>query len=222
MRAQRTRRSLVTLAVVVVLFVTAVALVYLHRLDGEERRLLAQAPASARSAGCTAVRTTDPYPGDLDRAHIGAGGPVPSPPPLATYPSTPPASGPHAGATVAAGVYADPPPVHETIHSLEHGAAIVWLAPDALGQGEVDRIETFFRKGNEKNHVIVSPFDYPDQDEAGSLPSGTQMALVAWHRIQLCDRPSLAAAFSFVERYRFNLWRRGSYRGEAPEKYSPI
>jgi hypothetical protein len=110
----------------------------------------------------------------------------------------------------------------ETIHSLEHGAAIIWLAPDALSNAEAARIETFFKRGNEKNHVIVAPFDYPDQGDAGSLPAGKQMALVAWHRLQLCDRPTLAAAFAFLERYRFNLWRRGSYRGEAPEKYSPI
>jgi hypothetical protein len=123
---------------------------------------------------------------------------------------------------VGAGVYADPPPLADAIHSLEHGAAIVWLSPDALSDPQVEAIETFFGRGNEKNHVIVAPFDYPNADEAGSLPSGTTMALVAWHRLQLCDRPSLAVAFSFVERYRFNLWRRGSYRGDAPEKYSPI
>jgi hypothetical protein len=33
---------------------------------------------------------------------------------------------------------------------------------------------------------------------------------------------SLSVAFDFVHRYRFNLWQRGAYRGDAPEKYSPI
>jgi hypothetical protein len=214
--------GLVAFLVALVLFATAVALVYLHRLNPEERALLAQGATAAGSANCTAVRTTAPYPGGLDRAHVGAGGPVPALPPLATYPSRPPASGPHAPGTAGAGIYADPPEVAEAIHSLEHGAAIVWLSPNALSNPEVDRIEAFFRRGSEQNHVIVAPFDYPDQDAAGSLPAGRQMALVAWHRLQLCDRPSLAAAFSFVERYRFNLWRRGSYQGVAPEKYSPI
>jgi Protein of unknown function (DUF3105) len=212
----------VALSTVVVLFVTTVVLVYLHRLNPDERRLLAGAAAAARSAGCTDVRTTGPYPGGLDRAHVGVGGPVPTLPSLATYPSKPPASGPHASSTVGAGVYPDPPPIADAIHSLEHGAAIVWLAPDALSDSQVEPIESFFRRGNEKNHVIVAPFDYPDQGAEGSLPPGKRMALVAWHRLQLCDRPSLAVAFSFVERYRFNLWRRGSYRGDAPEKYSPI
>jgi len=207
---------------VVVLSVTTVVLVYLHRLNPQERRLLAEAPAAARSAGCRPVRTISPYPGGLDRAHIGTGGPVPTLPDLATYPSDPPASGPHSSVPADAGEYADPPSIAEAIHSLEHGAAIIWLSPDALSNAEVARIETFFRRRHEQNHVIVSPFDYPDQGSAGRLPAGTEMTLVAWHRLQLCDRPSLAAAFSFVERFRFNLWRRGSYRGEAPERYSPI
>ena len=205
-----------------ILFVMVVLLIYAHRLNPEERRLLAGAAEAARSARCTDVQTTAPYPGGLDRAHVGVGGPVPTFPSLETYPSKPPASGPHASGTVGAGVYPDPPSIAEAIHSLEHGAALVWLAPDALSDPQVESIESFFHRGNERNHVIVAPFDYPDQGEEGSLPAGTQMALVAWHRLQLCDRPSLAAAFSFVERYRFNLWRRGSYRGEAPEKYSPI
>lgn len=207
---------------VLVVFATAVVLVYVHRLNPQERRLLERAAGEARSAGCTEVRTTAPYPGGLDRAHVGAGGPVPMLPPLATYPSKPPASGPHASATAGAGVYADSPPIANAIHSIEHGAAIVWLAPEALSDPQVERIESFFRLGNERNHVIVAPFDYPEQGQEGRLPEGKGMALVAWHRLQLCDRPSLAVAFAFIERYRFNLWRRGSYRGDAPEKYSPI
>ena len=184
--------------VAVVLLVTTVVLVYLHRLNPEERRLLAEAPAAARSAGCTTVRSIPPYRGGLDRAHIGAGGPVPTLPDLATYPSNPPASGPHSSVPADAGVYADPPSIAEAIHSLEHGAVIIWLSPDALSNAEVAGLETFFRRGNERNHVIVSPFDYPDQGAAGSLPAGTQMAVAAWHRLQFCDRPNLAAAFQFA------------------------
>jgi hypothetical protein len=210
----------VALGVILALLAGAVALVYVHRLNGEERRLLAQAPEASRSAGCGPVQTISPYPGGLDRAHVG--GSVARMPSFATFPSRPPASGPHASGTVGAGVYPDPPPMDQAIHSLEHGAAIVWLAPEALSNAESVRIESFFKRGNEQNHVIVAPFDYPDQGETGTLPAGKQMALVGWHRLQVCDRPTLAVAFAFLERYRFNLWRRGSYRGEAPEKYSPI
>ena len=51
-------------------------------------------PSPAVAAGCGQVRVIQPYPGNNDRAHIG-GGQVNSPPPLSSYRSTPPASGPH-------------------------------------------------------------------------------------------------------------------------------
>ena len=70
--------------------------------------------------------------------------------------------------------------------------------------------------------MIVAPYRYPDQGAAGELPAGTEMALVAWHHVRLCARPSLAVAFDFVHRYRFNLWQRGAYQGDAPEKFAPI
>src|SRR6266496_533123 len=138
-RARRIRTGITALVMVVVLSVTTVVLVYLHRLNPQERRLLAEAPAAARSAGCRPVRTISPYPGGLDRAHIGTGGPVPTLPELATYPSDPPASGPHSSVPADAGEYADPPSIAEAIHSLEHGAAIIWLSPDALSNAEVAR-----------------------------------------------------------------------------------
>ena len=47
-----------------------------------------------------------------------------------TYPSVPPASGPHNSIPYGAGVYGTPPPIDRVIHSLEHGAAIVWYSPD--------------------------------------------------------------------------------------------
>jgi hypothetical protein len=213
-------RIVVALGIVLSLVVATVVLVYLHRLSPEERRLLRDAPAAARTAGCNQVETVPPYRGGLDRSHIG--GSLSAMPPLSTYPSDPPASGPHSPATVGAGIYTTPPPIDQVIHALEHAAVVVWFAPSIGGDQELARIEAFFARNGERNHVIVAAFDYPDQGDAGSLPAGTTMALVAWHRLQLCARPSLAAAFSFVEQYRFNLWRRGSYRGVAPEKYSPI
>ena len=57
---------------------------------------------------------------------------------------------------------------------------------------------------------------------AGELPAGREMAIIAWHHIQYCDRPSLAVAFNFVHSYRFDLYQWGAYRGDAPEKYAPI
>src|SRR2546430_1871432 len=73
-------------------------------LTAEERKLRADAPAAIQTAGCSSVQTIKPYPNDHDRTHIGPGSDVPTPPPLSSYPSTPPASGPHNQIPLPAGV----------------------------------------------------------------------------------------------------------------------
>ena len=219
--ARRRRRAIVAGSVAVAVVLVAVTEVFIHRLSGEERSLLAAAPSAATAAGCTAVRDIPPYPGGLDRTHIGASN-VPRMPPLSTYRSVPPASGPHAAIPLGAGVYGTPPPLDQAIHSLEHAAVTIWYDPASTGDAELQRIRSFFARGNESNHVIVAPYNYPSGGPAGHLPAGTTMALVAWHRLQTCARPNLAVAFAFVHAYRFNLYQWGAYRGEAPERWAPI
>jgi hypothetical protein len=199
----------------------AAVLLFVHRLSPDERALLARATEAAAEAGCTYVRVLPPYPGGLDRVHIGAPD-TPSMPSLDRYPSVPPASGPHGGATLPAGTYRSAPSMDTAIHSLEHGAVIVWYDPAAATQPEFAELERFFRTSDEGTHVIVAPYDYPAEGQAGRLPDGSAMALVAWHHVRHCRELSLPVAFSFVEAYRFNLYRWGSYRGDAPERFAPI
>jgi hypothetical protein len=101
------------------------------------------------------------------------------------------------------------------LHSLEHGAAIVWYAPDTP-QAQVDRLREFYQ-GTPGDRVIVAPYDYPFEGEAGRLPAGTEMALVAWHRVETCERADLAAAFDFTARYAAPPFGQEDYLGEAPE-----
>jgi len=197
-------------------------LVYAHRLNGTERMLLAQAPAAATTAGCTGVRAVPPFsPENEDRSHIGGSAELDTMPPLSRYRSVPPASGPHDPTPLGAGVYDAPPPIGRTIHSLEHAAVIIWYSPAANG-GELQRIRDFFTRGNERQKVIVAPFQYPDAGRFGRLPGSRQVALVAWHRLQYCDRPSLPVAYSFVHLFRFNMYQWGAYKGVAPEKGAGI
>jgi hypothetical protein len=190
-----------------------------------EASLLEQAPAAARSAGCGDVVVTGEYPGGLDRFHIGSAE-VPVSPPLASYPSTPPASGPHAPVPWPSGSYADPPDVYRTIHSLEHAAAIIWYAPqvasDPVQAGELANLRAFFSRPGRQEKVIIAPFAYPAQGAAGRLQEGARMSLVAWHRMRSCERTSLAVAFAFVDQYRFDPAAPERYRGVAPEPGVPI
>lgn len=223
-REQLRRRRIRRLWIVGGLFVALVLFlglqVFLHRLNAEEQRLIQQAPAAVAASGCSGVRLVPPYPGGKDRTHIG-GTDLASLPPLSSYSSTPPASGPHSPVPLAAGVYSKPPDIANAIHSLEHSAVIIWLDPSASGP-EVDAIRSFFARKDEQGHVIVAPYDYPNAGAAGHLPSGRTMVLVAWHHLQLCDQASLPVAFDFVYHYRYDLYHLGAYRGDAPEKFAPI
>ena len=136
---------------------------------------------SAEAARCGPVENVGPYqPEERDRAHVESE----ATPPLSTYPSVPPARVRHNEITWGAGVYDSPPPIERVLHSLEHGAAVVWYrrtprARSSTGSGRSTRTAAGSR-------VIVAPYDYPDQGAAGRLPEGVEMALVSWHRVQRC------------------------------------
>lgn len=184
-------------------------------------QLLQRAAAAADTAGCGDVTTTPPFdPPDADRTHIGGG--TIAGPPLSAYATTPPASGPHADVPLPAGVYdsltiSD---LYRSIHSLEHGAAVIWYDPAATADKVARLIEFYDRRLQDaevgQDRVLVAPYDFPG-DAAGILPAGTQMALVAWHRLRTCASVDLAVAFDFTSQYSFPTTAGRDYQGEAPE-----
>jgi hypothetical protein len=219
-RKAAARRRTRTIGVIVVLALLAAgaafALTRPKPSIQEPSKLLAMAGGEAKAAGCGQVTDVGAYqPESLDRAHIGTGQ-VDSMPPLSSYPSIPPASGPHSQQTWPAGVYDTAPAMDQLIHSLEHGAAVVWYDPSASGP-ELKKITTFFSDPAVSASVIVAPYDYPDQGEAGKLPGGVEMALVSWHHLETCARPNLAAAFDFTARYGAPPFDGEKYIGTAPE-----
>ena len=187
--------------------------------------LLSQAPDAAQAAGCTEVQTTGSYdgfdqssPDYADQAHIEGDERFPEMPPLDSYPSTPPASGPHVGATtLPAGVYDSPPDLGPLLHSLEHGGSVVWYSPTAP-QAQIDEITAFYDQSDPvgQDRVIVAPYDY--EGSGGQLPEGVQMALVGWRRLQSCSAPDLAVAFDFTSQYSYPTTQDREYAGEAPER----
>jgi Protein of unknown function (DUF3105) len=208
---RRNRRIAIAVVVVLIAGVGAYLLTRPQEAKATPAELLANADQARQSAGCGRVQDVGPYqPKSQDRAHVT------TPVALSTYPSVPPTSGPHNAIPYGAGVYGTPPPMDRVIHSLEHGAAIVWYSPDVSGE-ELSRIRSFYEDANVGNRVIVAPYDYPDQAAAGLLPSGAQMALVAWHKLQTCARVNLAAAFGFTSTYAAPPFGQQAYKGEAPE-----
>ena len=187
-------------------------------------QLLQRAAAAAGAAGCDEVATTPDYdPADQDRTHLGEG----VAPPLSTYATTPPASGPHADVTLPAGVYdsVSIDELYQSIHSLEHGATVIWYDPTAPAARTARLIEFYDRRLQDaqvgQDRVIVAPYDFPG-DAAGILPEGTQMAMVAWHRLRTCASVDVAVAFDFTSQYSFPTSEDRDYAGDAPEPGAPI
>lgn len=209
---RRNRRLALVAVLAVVVGVVAFALTRPSTAVATPNELFRAAADAKQAASCGAVEAVGPYqPQEQDQLHISG-----DMPPLSSYPSVPPASGPHNEVTMSAGVYTSPPAIDRVIHSLEHGAAVVWYAPDASG-AELDRLRAFFDESSAGARVIVAPYDYPDQGQAGRLPAGTQMALVSWHHVQTCAQVSLAAAFDFTAKYGAPPYGQRAYLGDAPE-----
>jgi hypothetical protein len=228
--AASNRNRRIGLVLIALAVVTVIVVAFVVKPGGSDagplaspQSLLDSAASEVKAAGCDAVQETPNYqdaPGkdpDIDHAHIGDTL-VPTPPPLSSYATIPPASGPHDPSPAGPGVYNRPPDIYRTIHSLEHAAAIVWYAPSAADTPEVKAIRAFYDQTENVGQakVIVAPYDFPDQGAQGSLPEGVQMALVAWHRLQTCARPSLAVAFDFTSQYS-NTYPGRAYIGVARE-----
>jgi hypothetical protein len=213
-RAKRNRRIGIVVTALLVAGVVAFVVTRPSSSLASPEELLSQAPQAKQAAGCGPVEDVGPFqPRDRDRAHLADPSQVP---PLSEYPSVPPASGPHDPIPLSHGVYETPPPIYRVIHSLEHGAAVVWYSPDASGT-ELDDLKEFYQDADVGARVILAPYDYPDQGDGGRLPAGTQMALVAWHHVERCAGVSLAAAFDFSSQYAAPPFGSRPYLGDAPE-----
>ena len=193
--------------------------------------LLKQAPAAKDAAGCDPVQTTPNYadtPGadpSIDHAHIGSAEAATAPA-LSTYATIPPASGPHSPVPLTAGIYSSPPDVYQTLHSLEHGATIIWYAPGTTGKALDDLLAFYGQPQSDADigqaKIIIAPYSYPELATAGQLSSGVQMALVAWHRLETCSTLNLAAAFDFSSRFEAPGYGGRTYAGAAREAGASI
>lgn len=234
-RMTRRRRSRsIGLGLVVVAVVVAVVVVFLtsggsggNSNIASAADLLKQAPAAKQAAGCDPVQTTPNYanaPGadpSIDHQHFGSGSQTAAAPALSTYATIPPASGPHDPSPLPPGIYDSPPDVYRTIHSLEHGAVIIWYAPGTTGKALDDLLAFYGQPQSDSNigqaKIIIAPYDYPDQGAAGQLPSGVQMAVVAWHRLETCSAVNLAVAFDLSSRFEAPGFGGRTYAGVARE-----
>ena len=69
------------------------------------------------------------------------------------YNSNPPAGGPHYETTAHAGIYDTPPPDGNLVHSLEHGAVIIWYKSD-LPKDQVEKLKSVFKRLSGKKIMV--------------------------------------------------------------------
>ncbi len=116
-----------------------------------------------------------------------------------SYPQTPPVGGDHHPGWQNCGVYDEPVPNENAVHSLEHGA--VWVTYDAtLAASEVAQLA---KLAAGQTHVLVSPFP--------EIPA--PIVLSAWgvqQRFDRADDPGIAA---FIQTYQLGV--------QAPEPGAP-
>jgi len=116
----------------------------------------------------------------------------------------------------------------QVIHSLEHGAVVIWFEPSVASSEALREIREFMGPSGPGQglHVIIAPYDYPAEGMAGRLPSSVTIAMVAWHRLQYCSRvdaDALRVATDFVGNFRCHPGcDMNAYMGEAPEAGAPI
>jgi Protein of unknown function (DUF3105) len=156
--------------------------------------------ALAATAGCGKVQIVS----GLSRDHVDGQ--------RVHYSTSPPAGGDHYSIPLPAGIYSKPlttrtsnpatnTSIYRAVHSLEHGAVIVWYKD--LSKSQISKLKREYQ-GSLK--VIVAP--YP------GLKDPDQVALTAWGRLDYCKSMSTTVINAFIERYR--------QANSAPEPFNPI
>lgn len=97
------------------------------------------------------------------------------------YDTTPPTSGPHYSGTVEAGFYTEAQPAGDIVHTLEHGAVVIYYDPDALPpEAEQSLKEWASAHTGTWKSVVVVPNTYESVD--------SPYVLTAWrHSLRLSD-----------------------------------
>ena len=102
------------------------------------------------------------------------------------YNSNPPTSGPHWAGVAGPGIKTEPVADELVLHSMEHGAAVVWYRAD-LPKAEVEKIKTAFNEASGKK--IMLPRENLD----------VPVALTSWGYLLKLEAVDEAQIIAFIE-----------------------
>jgi hypothetical protein len=151
------------------------------------KRAPAAALALALLAGCSKDSDSGPKPPTIEGVEVFAGLVHDHVPP-SSYPQAPPVGGPHSPAWLNCGVYDEPVPEVNAVHSMEHGAVWITYRPTL---SEDDRNTVKRLQGLKPAYVLISPYE--------NLPSPVVASTWSYQlKVDRVDDPRLAA---FVKEY---------------------
>ncbi len=110
------------------------------------------------------------------------------------YQTTPPTSGPHYDGVVSAGFYEETPPMGDLVHSLEHGAVVIYYDPQALTPEARESLQAYASVHTDPfASVIVAP--HPETDPESSF------VLTAWRHKLTMDEYDAEVVRAFLAEY---------------------
>jgi hypothetical protein len=132
-------------------------------------------------------------------------------PPLSTFNSTPPTSGPHFGqprGPLIWNSYEEPLDQVALVHNLEHGGMVVQYG-SGVSPATVQRLQTWY--GDDPNGLVLAPLPPATEEREPALAD--QIAATSWTHLMTCNGFDEAALDEFKDEYR-------GPQGDAPEKFN--
>jgi len=119
--------------------------------------------------------------------------------------STPPTSGDHLGAPIAAGVYDSEQDERAIVHNLEHGYVVIQYRN--VPEDQVNQLREFVRDRS-GSKLVLAPYSGLERDG---------VALTSWRNLETMQRVNLDVVRAFVDDYMIP----GGAKSRAPEPFAP-
>ncbi|PSQ50669.1 hypothetical protein BRD19_00330 [Halobacteriales archaeon SW_7_65_23] len=181
----KTDLPLAAIAIGVAIVAALGAMVYFFALGGSSADGIEGEPLPD-SGDESLLTDVESFPSEGNQ-HVSAGTDI-------EYETMPPVSGPHYQSAASAGFYTETPPLGELVHSLEHGAVVIYYDPAQM----TDDAEESLRKFAETHigpwrSVIVAPNPNADPDAA--------YVLTAWRNKLEMDSSDVETVRAFLAEF---------------------
>jgi hypothetical protein len=171
-----------------VIVLSAGIAVYITQLSGASGSSTSadgiEAQSLSASGDSELLAAVEQFP-DEGAQHVSAGTEI-------NYAQTPPLSGTHYGRPADGGFYEDSQPYGNLVHSLEHGAVVIYYAPDAINESTTESLREFASTHNGRWRSVIA---VPSSDIESSF------VLTAWRHQLAMDSYDPETVYAFLSEY---------------------